>query len=308
MKQEVRDPILLAIEAQRHQSDLQLLRRSPLAAFRQKPYLLFLASLGLALVFAVVARLLGASLIDVLIFVALLAILPPALFNFTQTRKVKRTESEFPSLLRDITLSMKAGMTLKGALNIAAGGQYGALTPAVVHIDKMMSWGISFEEALLYLAHRYPTSLIKRSVATIIEASKIGGEIGDILDNVATDAEETRTLQKKRGSETAPYIVVCYLSYFIFLAIIVVISVTLFPMMETMGKEAGAAALEGTLTVTVKEGQLATYKRLFFHALVLQGFFAGIITGKIGEGSMLAGLKHSLFFVTVALLANAFVM
>ncbi|MBU2008971.1 MAG: hypothetical protein KJ624_03860, partial [Chloroflexi bacterium] len=144
MKQEVRDPILLAIEAQRRQSDLQLLRRSPLAAFRQKPYLLFLASVGLALVFAVVARLLGVSLTDMLIFMGLLAILPPALFSFTETRKMRRMESEFPSLLRDITLSMKAGVTLKGAISICAMGQYGALTPAVVHIDKMMSWGVSF--------------------------------------------------------------------------------------------------------------------------------------------------------------------
>jgi len=36
---------------------------------------------------------------------------------------------------------------------------------------------------------------------------------------------------------------------------------------------------------------------------VIQGFFAGIVTGKIGEGKAVAGLKHSVFFIVVAVIA-----
>ena len=47
---------------------------------------------------------------------------------------------------------------------------------------------------------------------------------------------------------------------------------------------------------------------LFFHALVIQGFFAGIVAGKMGEGKVVAGLKHSVFFIVVAVIAYTLLM
>jgi len=58
----------------------------------------------------------------------------------------------------------------------------------------------------------------------------------------------------------------------------------------------------------VSDEDLALYNRLFFHALVVQGFFAGIVTGKIGEGKVVAGLKHSVFFIVVAIIAYTLLM
>ena len=53
----------------------------------------------------------------------------------------------------------------------------------------------------------------------------------------------------------------------------------------------------------VTEEDVELYRQLFFHALLIQGFFAGMVTGKIGEGSAVAGLKHSIFFMVVAFVA-----
>ena len=58
----------------------------------------------------------------------------------------------------------------------------------------------------------------------------------------------------------------------------------------------------------VNEKDLALYNRLFFHSLVIQGFFGGIVTGKLGEGKAVAGLKHSVFFILVAVIAYFLLM
>jgi len=200
-------------------------------------------------------------------------------------------------------------MTLKGAMSMAAGGQYGALTKAIKQMDNMISWGVSFDDALLHFARKYPTALIRRTVFTLIEASRMGGQLGEILEGVATDVEETKALEKRRNSETKPYLMVCYISYFVFLAVIMIMSYVFLPMMKESANIATGKALPGRLgQFAVSEENLALYDRLFFHALVIQGFFAGIVTGKMAEGKVVAGLKHSVFFIIVAVIAYTLLM
>jgi len=299
-----RDIILEAVEHGRKKSTLQRFIESPLRTIRERRYLLYIISAGIAIACVAVAFYMGVDPMNIGILAFILTIMPPSLFNLYETRRTGKLEVEFPAMVRDISLSVKSGMTLNGAMSIAAGGQYGALTPAIKQIDNMMSWGISFEDAMLHFAKKYPTPLIRRTVFTLIEASRMGGQLGEILEGVATDAEETKALEKKRSSETKPYLLVCYISYFVFLAVILIMSFIFLPMMKEAAEVATGEALPGGLgQFAVSDEDLALYNRLFFHALVIQGLFAGIVTGKIGEGKTVAGLKHSVFFIVVAVIA-----
>ena len=299
-----RDIILEAIEQRRRESTLLRFIDSPLRTLKERRYLLYLISAGIAMTCVAVAFYMGVDPMNIGILAFILTIMPPSLFNLYETRRTGKLEAEFPAMVRDISLSVKSGMTLKGAMSIAAGGQYGALTPAIKQIDNMMSWGVSFEDALLHFAKKYPTPLIRRTIFTLIEASRMGGQLGEILEGVATDAEETKALERKRSSETKPYLMVCYISYFVFLAVILIMSYIFLPMMKEAAEVATGEALPGGLgQFAVSDEDLALYNRLFFHALVIQGFFAGIVTGKLGEGKAVAGLKHSVFFIVVAVIA-----
>lgn len=299
-----RDMILEAIEHSRRKSILQRFIESPLRTIRERRYLLYLISGGIAMACATVAFYLGVDPMNIVILAFLLAIVPPSFFNFYETRRIGRLEAEFPAMVRDISLSVKSGMTPEEAMSLAAEGQYGALTLAIKQIDDMISWGVSFEDALLHFAKKYPTLLIRRTIFTLIEASRMGGQLGEILEGVATDAEETKALERRRSSETKPYLIVCYVSYFVFLAVILIMSYIFLPMMKEAAEAVTGQAVPGGLgQFAVSEEDLALYKRLFFHALVIQGFFAGIVTGKMGEGKVVAGLKHSVFFIVVAVIA-----
>jgi flagellar protein FlaJ len=303
------DMVLETIEHRHRKSLLSKFIESPLSTFRENRYLLYAMSASGALACAVVALYFGIDPANAGIIIFILAILPPGLFNFFETRRVRRLEAEFPSLIRDISLSVKSGMTLEEAIHIAAGGQYGPLTQAIKQVNSQISWGIAFDEALLNFAKKYPTSLIRRTIFTLIEASRTGGELGDILTGVATDAEQVKALEKQRSLETKPYLMVCYVSYFVFLAVILIMCYVFLPMMQKAAESAAGAVLPGGLgQFAVSEHDLALYNRLFFHALVIQGFFAGIVTGKIGEGKAIAGLKHSVLFIVVAIIAYTLLM
>ena len=164
--------------------------------------------------------------------------------------------------------------------------------------------GASFEEALIRFVKKYPTPVIRRTVSIILEAFRAGGEISEILETVADDAMELKMLSEKRSAETSPYVVICYIAYFVFVVVIIVLSTQFLPMMEESAAAGGAAASGFGMA----SPDVALYRTLFFHALVLQGFFSGLVTGKIGEGRMIAGLKHSLVLVAISFVICAVVL
>jgi flagellar protein FlaJ len=47
-------------------------------------------------------------------------------------------------------------------------------------------------------------------------------------------------------------------------------------------------------------------QRIFFHLSLIQGFFGGLVAGKMGEGSISAGLKHSLVMMLLGFVALKF--
>ena len=56
-----------------------------------------------------------------------------------------------------------------------------------------------------------------------------------------------------------------------------------------------------------ESGAIATAEQLtrpFLWLLISQGFFAGLVIGKLAEGKLKAGLKHSFIMVTLAILIS----
>ncbi|MBU4454415.1 MAG: hypothetical protein KJ929_04955 [Euryarchaeota archaeon] len=98
------------------------------------------------------------------------------------------------------------------------------------------------------------------------------------------------------------------MSFIIFIGIIYVISSTFLEQMVKAGERvttSGSRAIAMSLT---REG-LADYNRIFFHGALIQGVCSGLISGVMGEGSVLSGLKHSVIMVTLGyLLFKLFVL
>lgn len=301
------DAILQAILRQREKSTLRQFIENPMKTIEEQSYIVYVIAVVFSAIFAATLLFLHVEISQVIIFAVILAFIPPGLYDFHKRGTIRKMEAEFPAFIRDISLALESGMTLKGAFSVTSQGEYGALTPVIIHLDNLMTWGVSFEESLLYMATKYPTPLIKRTVSTIIEATKGGGELGPILIAVTIDAEETKAMEKRRSAETQPYLIVGYMSFFVFMAVILIISHSFIGMMAEMIAETKVSELGG-IQFQVSEEDIAMYKTLFFHALVIQGVCCGLVTAKISEGTVLAGLKHSVIFVVIGIIAYRFLI
>jgi flagellar protein FlaJ len=233
--------------------------------------------------------------LDDFVFFGLLAVISPiALLNYIDYRWRKAVDEHLPDLFRSIVQAQEIGMTLPNALEEAAKRDYGPLTRELKKMTVQISWGASFEEALLAFGRRVGTVLTQRTVPMIIEASRSGGRVEKVFDPMDKFIQTNILLEKERKTQTRPYIAIIYVALFVFLFTIVILFKTFF------------TNVEGTALFSMPTSSPTDLKRIFLHLTLVQGFFGGLVAGKMGEGSVSAGLKHSLIMMLLGYAALKF--
>jgi flagellar protein FlaJ len=226
---------------------------------------------------------LGTLVFDEFIFFAVIAAFtPPTILNYVDYRWKKSVDEHLPDLFRSIVQAQETGMTLPRALEEASKRDYGPLTAELRKMTAQISWGMTIEEALVAFSKRVNTLLVQRTVPLIIEANRSGGHVEKIFDPMGRFVQSTLILQKERQTKTRPYIAIIYVAFFVFIFTIILLFKSFFVDIEGL-------PLLGVAIMASEE-----VKRLFFHMTVIQAFFGGLVAGKMGEGTISAGLKHSL--------------
>ena len=238
----------------------------------------------------------NATFFQTLLIVDLLGVFTPIIvLNYLNYRRTKLIEAHLPDFLRDVAESNRSGLTLEKAIESAAKGQYGPLTEEMHIVSAQISWGIPFEDALLKFSQRVESKLVRQIALIILESYKSGGAIADILETVSTDVRTLKEIETRRKSELQVYIISIYFIFLLFLAIIIVLSKTFLPATPQLNNI--ASILGGTVSKVSEE----EFKTFFFHLSLIQAFFAGLISGQMGEGSVTAGFKHSFILIIVTL-------
>jgi len=222
----------------------------------------------------------------------LIAVVPPTLIFYSKYKVNKEIEEQFILFVRDLAESINTGMTLPMALNYCSKKEYFALSPYVNDLASQVDWGIPFEKALRIFAKKIQAVSIKRAVTTIIQTYKVGGKISDTLNAIIKSLITINRIKKERTVSVRTQLVTSYMIYFIFIFILVVLQTFLVPALETSAETPGLAA---PVSVPSKE----VYTSSFINFIIIQGFFAGLVTGKMSEGSIAAGLKHSILLIAI---------
>lgn len=232
---------------------------------------------------------------DYFFFAAVITMFPSAVLDYVEYRWKKSIDEHLPDLFRSVVQAQQTGMTLPQALEEASKRNYGPLTSELKKMVNQMSWGLSFEEAFQEFGNRVDTALVKRTVPLIIEASRSGGYIGKVLAPMGKFIQSTLTMEKERKAQTRPYIAIIYVAFYVFVFTIVLLFKTFFV-------EMGGSPIIGFSALTSEEAW-----RIFFHMSLMQAFFGGLVAGKMGEGTISAGLKHSVILMASGYLALKFV-
>jgi flagellar protein FlaJ len=234
----------------------------------------------------------GTTTFDEFVFFAVIALVfPPAILNYVDYKWRRAIDEHLPDLFRSIVQAQETGMTLPKALEEATKRDYGPLTSELKKMSAQISWGMNFEDGLLALGRRVNTLLVQRTVPMIIEASRSGGQVEKVFDPMGKFIQTTLLLDKERRTQTRPYIAIIYVAFFVFLFTIILLFRSFF------------SSVEGLSLLTTAAMQPSQVQRLFFHMTSIQAFFGGLVAGKMGDGTVSAGLKHSLVLMLCGYMA-----
>ena len=250
---------------------------------------------------------------DVLYFVLGLAFVIAALPFFIslilETGVEREREEMFLEFARDLVENVKAGTPIsKSILNVRK-KDYGRLNAHVNKLANQISLGIPVKTAFETFARDNKNRTITRAVTIISEAEKAGGQIDDILEAVVKSVSQVEKLKKERRAAMYTLVVQGYIIFMIFIIITLVMQFKILPIASGLG-EGGIGATGGGisgLSLGGGQGTVATVDELvrpFIWLLLIQGIFVGLVIGKISEGSIKAGLKHSFILATLAIVIH----
>ncbi len=247
--------------------------------------------------------------IDFVLFAVFIGTGTFGIYEMIRLRRVRKIDERFPDFVRDLAESRRAGMTFTKAIMYSARGNYGVLTPEIQKIARQISWGSSVDNALSAFAKRVNTKLIRRTISLIIEASRSGGNVADVLDAASKDAREIKLIDAERRASMLSYVAVIYVGMFVFLLIIVVLSKSLIPSMVGGTAKAAQQAVVSS-GVMVGGGGITQYAitQVFFYAALIQTGFMGLVTGVFEEGSVISGVKHSFIMMLITWLIFKFIV
>jgi flagellar protein FlaJ len=212
-----------------------------------------------------------------------------------------------PDFLDRLASVNEAGLTVVESLHRVGQTDLGALSPDLRRLRRDIEWGANAETALARFERRVESPMVTRSVTLISNAMRASGDISPVLRIAADEAQGTRRLQQERRQEMVTYLLVIYISFFVFLGIIAALTVSFIPAVEQANVGMGQTneQLATGFLGTLQSVDTAAYTLVFFHTAVLQGVCSGLVAGQLGEGSVKDGVKHAtilLLFTYVAFL------
>ena len=226
-----------------------------------------------------------------------------------ESREEREKEEMFIEFSRDLVENVKAGTPISKSIFNIQNKDYASLSPYVKKLANQISLGISIKTALETFARDVGSKTINRAITIIGESEKAGGNIDQILESVATSVSQTEKLRKERRNSMNNLVVQGYIIFLIFIVIMLVMQFSILPIATGIG---GAEANSGTSEISSITGigivgAKATPEELtrpFLWLLITQGFFIGLVIGKLSEGKIKSGLKHSFILVLLALLIS----
>ncbi len=221
----------------------------------------------------------------------LVGITPFVISVIGETKASLEKEEMFLEFARNLVESVKTGTPISKSIINIRNKQYGALGKHIQKLANQISLGIPLNSALQVFSRDVGNKTISRALTLIGEAERAGGDIGEILEAVAGAVNVSDKLKKERKAAISTLVIQGYIIFFIFLVIILVMQFKILPMMEGIaGLDVGSATFSGTSQEPITQEEIS---QAFLYLLLIQGFFSGLTIGKLSEGTVKAGIKHS---------------
>jgi flagellar protein FlaJ len=232
--------------------------------------------------------------------IGLMAMLGP--YGFLQSResaRIEKIETRLPDFLRDVAEAGRFGMTLPDAIIVASKGRYGPLTDEIKKMASQLEWGVPVAQALQLFEERVPTPLVRRVVSVITRANEAGGNVADVLTMVAHNARESQLSYAARRITMLTYVTVIYISFFVFLFVVLVLAADFLPAMVTAGQKVASSSISSGGAVSLEFQYIPILFLAFLVAIIAHAIGDGVMAGVLYNGRIADGLRHAVIMLAV---------
>jgi flagellar protein FlaJ len=239
-----------------------------------------------------------------LIFGIMVGIIPLTIHQLREVQRRDNIDRNLPVFLLALLSSVQSGANLIKAIEHAGDRNLGALTPELKNLRANISWGTPIEEAFENFAERTGTRVSRRVTVLLEMAMKIGGDVTENLEMIQKHVSEMQNIEKSRKSALAPYTYTIYISFGVFLAVAVLLTTSFFTEIEKVqeGLLASGSGTEG-LFGSLASMEIDKLESALFNMAIIEALFGGLAAGKIGAGSYVAGTKHVVAMIVIAVVA-----
>ena len=239
-----------------------------------------------------------------LIFGILVGVIPLTIHQLKEVQRRDSIDRNLPVFLLALLSSVQSGANLIKAIEHAGERNLGALTPELKNLRANISWGIPIEDAFENFAERTGTRVARRVTVLLEMAMKIGGDVSENLEMIQKHVSEMQNIEKSRKSALAPYTYTIYISFGVFLAVAVLLTTSFFTEIEKV-QEGLLASGSGTtgLFGSLASMEIDKLESALFNMAIIEAVFGGLAAGKIGAGSYVAGTKHVVAMIVIAVVA-----
>lgn len=227
--------------------------------------------------------------------------LPFLISMLTGQGKQREKEEKFLAFSRDLVESVRSGTPISKSIIQLRARNYGTLTPHIQKMANQLSLGLTLNESLNNFARDTNSRVIVRAVGLISEAERAGGKIESVLDSVSKSVDQIETLRKERKAAVSNLVTQGYMIFIVFIVIMLVLEFKILPLTADLGDLEGPSL---GLEVSGGSSDPADFAMPLFVMLLVQSTFAGLVIGKISEGTIKSGFRHSFILLSITLLVT----
>ena len=252
-----------------------------------------------------------ASLVVLWVFIFILLIIALwVMFYLAVDLKIFRRkvdiEEVLPDFLQLTASNINAGMTIDRALWFAVRPRFGVLAKEIENIAKDTMSGADLKSALEKFASKYDSNILKRAVSMINEGIEAGGKIGDLLNRVALDIRDQKSMVREMSANVTTYVIFIVFATVVAAPFLFAMSGVLMDVVSNLSSSlggAGNAAISAGIPLTFSgTGISRTDFNIFaITSLVMTSFFSAIMTSTIKKGNAQSGVKFIPIYISISL-------
>jgi flagellar protein FlaJ len=260
---------------------------------------------------------------QIIIPLLILVLIPSGFYMLvliTADNRARKIEELLPDALEIISANIRAGMTLENAIWLSARPEFGPLRDEIKKLSADTFGGKPIEENLEAMSKRVRSEIIERSMQLIQEGIMLGGEMSNLLEEVAQDTRNTQTLKKQISTSTITYTLFIVFAATIMAPLLFSISTTYSHISQnllTTSRAGSTGILLQNIPFLNTQGQVSISPNdIFYFALesiIITNFLAAFIIGQIRFGKATRGIGYvpillvvsvTIFLVTQQLLTS----